>query len=222
MSNDISKCNRLILEFSFGSFIYTCAAVKVQFVAAAKSIGEFNKEMRQITGMMSTLTYSLERVEERHKEQYNLISPEFLKMKTHVVIDLYDPVPNEILETHGGSPKGLMCCLFDVKDAKYTRALTVAANPHLFGLVVDNLTESLNIVNRWKMAYSTPIIPNEMPRTVMPQEVRHMAVQLVGEQNVVHALDCITYDPSNANTMQLVFGGTFICKDVDTAVKVSR
>lgn len=207
----------------FRVFVYYISAVKNELATAGKIIERFNKEMKQLTKKLGNANYELDRVQAGHDKEYNIIGPAYLKMRSHVKIDQFDDLEHdEILQSQGGAVKGLVCNLFDVKDAKYTKALIVSANPQLFGLVVDNINGSLDVINKWLATYSTPIIPNKIANLPMPLEVRQLATELVGVENVIHALECITYDASVENTMQWVFGETFICKDADTVVKVSN
>lgn len=118
--------------------------------------------------------------------------------------------------------KGLVCRLFDVRDAKYTVALSTCGGATLTNLVVDNEHVSKQILERGQLQQRITIIPITKIRgsTIHQSKVR-LAQNLVGAGNCVPAIDCVDFDPRLRTVMEYVFGRTFICSDMAAAKKVT-
>lgn len=118
--------------------------------------------------------------------------------------------------------KGMVCRLFDVRDRKYTTALSTAGGGNLTNLVVDDEVVSKKILERGQLQQRVTIIPISKIRggCINPSKVQ-TAQRLVGAENCVPAIDVIQYDPKLRNVMEYVFGRAFICKDMATAKKVT-
>lgn len=129
-----------------------------------------------------------------------------------------DPEPN--FNRH--SVKGMVCRLFDVRDSKYSVALSTAGGGSLYNLVVDNEVVSKKILENGQLQTRTTIIPISKIRgsSIEPAKVK-LAQQLVGPENCIPALDLISFDPSLRVVMEYVFGRTFICKDMTAAKQVT-
>lgn len=129
-----------------------------------------------------------------------------------------DPEPN----FDRNKVKGMVCKLFDVRDPKYSVALSTCGGGTLFNLVVDDEVVSKKILERGQLQTRTTIIPITKIRgsSIEPNKVR-LAQQLVGPANCIPALDLIDFHPSLKTVMEYVFGRTFICTDMKSAKEVT-
>lgn len=118
--------------------------------------------------------------------------------------------------------KGLVCRLFDVRDAKFTTALSTCGGGTLLNLVVDDEVVSKKILERGQLQQRITIIPITKIRggTINQNKVR-AAQNLVGAENCIPAIDLIQFDPRLRNVMEYVFGRTFICTTMAAAKKVT-
>lgn len=129
-----------------------------------------------------------------------------------------DPEPN----FNRNSVKGLVCMNLKVKDAGMARALQVAGGGRLFNVIVDTEKTSKKILERGNLQKRTTIIPlNQISAHSLPQSTIHLAQQQVGKENVFPALSLVEFDSELRPAMEYVFGQTFICRDMDTAKKVT-
>lgn len=118
--------------------------------------------------------------------------------------------------------KGMLCNLFEVIDPKHNIALSACAGGMLRNMVVDNEITSKKILQNGRLQTRTTIIPISkiVGGSISPQIVE-FAQRLVGRENCIPAMDCIRYDPSLEKVMRYAFGRVLICKDTDTANKVT-
>lgn len=129
-----------------------------------------------------------------------------------------DPEPNFNRRT----VKGMVCKLFDVRDQKYTQALSTAGGGNLFNLVVDDEVVSKKILERGQLQTRITIIPiSKIQGSRIPPAKVRLAQDLVGAENCIPALDLITYDPSLRVVMEYVFGRVFICTNMTVAKQVT-
>lgn len=129
-----------------------------------------------------------------------------------------DPEPNFDRRT----VKGMVCRLFDVRDSKYSVALSTCGGGSLFNLVVDNEVVSKKILEHGQLQTRITIIPISKIRghRIDPNRVR-AAQNLVGAENCIPALDLIDFHPSLRTVMEYVFGGTLICTNLAIAKQVT-
>lgn len=174
---------------------------------------------------MSRIEYeegTLERLQERENhlnEECRQLTQELSRQGGQRYEVAYrDPEPN----FDRRQVKGLVCRLFDVRDAKYTTALSTCGGGTLMNLVVDNEIVSKQILERGQLQQRITIIPITKIRgsTIHQNKIRQ-AQNLVGAENCVPAIDCIQFEPQLRNVMEYVFGRTFICNDMATAKKVT-
>ncbi len=62
---------------------------------------------------------------------------------------------------------------------------------------------------------------NQIRGSSIPAEIVRKAQQLVGADNVAPALSLIRYPPHLKPIMEFVFGGMFVCSNLDVARKVA-
>lgn len=129
-----------------------------------------------------------------------------------------DPEPN----FNRKSVNGTLGTLFTVKDPKYNIALSTCCGGSLRHWVVDTEVTSKKLLTNGKLRSRTTIIPiNKIVGGEIPQQKVEFAQRLVGRENCIPAIDCIDYHPSLREVMRFKFGHLFICKDMDTANKVT-
>lgn len=129
-----------------------------------------------------------------------------------------DPEPN----FNRRAVKGMVCRLFDVRDAKYMQALSTAGGGTLFNLVVDDEVVSKKILERGQLQTRTTIIPiSKIRGSTIPAAKVKLAQDMVGAENCIPAIDLIRFDASLRPVMEYVFGRVFICTNMTIAKQVT-
>ena len=121
------------------------------------------------------------------------------------------------------SVKGVAARLFSLKEEHYdsATALQVCAGGRLFNVVVDNDHSAAQLLEKGRLRKRVTIIPlNKVHSRVLSQDVLSAAKQ-IAPGKVELALNLITYDKSVSSAMQFIFGTSLICKDAETAKKVT-
>ncbi|RVE55287.1 hypothetical protein evm_000185 [Chilo suppressalis] len=118
---------------------------------------------------------------------------------------------------------GTICRLIDVCDPMYCTALETAAGGRLYNVVVDTDATSKLLLQRGNLQTRTTIIPlNKISGHVIDASTVRRAQQIGGgPENVQLALDLISFEPHLRPAMAWVFGGTLVCRDLETARKVT-
>lgn len=118
--------------------------------------------------------------------------------------------------------KGVAANLFRVRDQKYSRALSSVIGGQWRNVVTDNDETGNLLLKRGNLQTRTTIIPmTKMNARGIDQRKVNLAQQLVGKENVIPALDLIEYEKEMEPAMKFLFGGAFVCKDLETAKKVT-
>lgn len=118
--------------------------------------------------------------------------------------------------------KGVVANLFRVKDKKYSRALSSVIGGSWRNVITDNDETGKLLLERGNLQTRTTIMPmTKMNSRSIDQRVVNLAQKLVGKENVSPALDLIEYDKEFEPAMKFLFGKSFICKDLETAKKVT-
>ncbi|XP_075982639.1 structural maintenance of chromosomes 2 [Anticarsia gemmatalis] len=118
---------------------------------------------------------------------------------------------------------GTICRLIDVCDPIYCTALETAAGGRLYNVVVDTEVTSKLLLQRGQLQTRTTIIPlNKISGHVIDPETVRLAQRIGGgPENVQLALDLISFESHLRPAMAWVFGGTLVCRDLDTAKRVT-
>ncbi|CAH0689950.1 unnamed protein product [Spodoptera exigua] len=118
---------------------------------------------------------------------------------------------------------GTICRLIDVVDPIYCTALETAAGGRLFNVVVDTEVTSKLLLQRGELEHRTTIIPlNKISGHVIDRATVQLAQQIGGgPDNVQLALDLVQYPAELRPAMAWVWGGTLVCRDLDTAKRVT-
>lgn len=129
-----------------------------------------------------------------------------------------DPIPN----WDKRRVKGVVATLIRVKDRKYSRALSSMIGGSWRSVITDNDETGKLILERGNLANRVTIIPlNKISARTIDRNIVNLAQKLVGKENAIPALDLIEYDREVEPAMKFLFGGAFICKDMDSAKTVT-
>lgn len=186
-------------------------------------IAKTEKEVKNLENQMTKITYQDGRIEELMQQKDGLTKEcrsiraevdRFAKFEFR-----YDnPTPN--WDTR--KVKGVAANLFRVKDQKYSRALSSVIGGSWRNVVTDNDETGKLLLERGNLQTRTTIIPmTKMNSRTIDNRVVNLAQKLVGKENAIPALDLIEYEKEVEPAMKYLFGHCFICKDLETAKKVT-
>lgn len=117
---------------------------------------------------------------------------------------------------------GLVCKLFDVKDPVNSTALEVTAGGKLYNVVVDTELTGKKLLKYGELKRRCIILPiNKITGRPIDDATVARAQALVGKDKVKTALSLVSYDKKFQPIMEFVFGGVFVCADMDSASKVA-
>lgn len=120
------------------------------------------------------------------------------------------------------SVHGLVAKLIKIKDVSTATALEVAAGGKLYNVVVDTEVTGKKLLQNGQLKRRYTIIPlNKISANPIQHDVIQQANNLVGKNNAQTALSLIGYESELRAAMEFVFGNAFICKDMNTAKKVT-
>lgn len=118
--------------------------------------------------------------------------------------------------------KGTAASLIKVKDPKYFRALSMLIGGSFRNVIVDTDLTAKKLLQHGHLQTRTTFIPlNKVSSNVIPYEIVKLAQDLVGRENCVPAVDLIDYPEEVAPAMKYLFGGVFICRDMNVAKQVT-
>lgn len=121
------------------------------------------------------------------------------------------------------SVKGVAAKLFTLKEHNFdsATALQVCAGGRLYNIVVDNEKTASQLLEHGRLKKRVTIIPlNKIASKRLNSEVLKFAKELAPGK-VELALDLIGYEEEVTKAMEYIFGTSLICKDADTARKVT-
>lgn len=129
-----------------------------------------------------------------------------------------DPIPS----WDARRVKGVVASLFRMKDQKYSRALSSVIGGSWRSVVTDNDETGKLLLERGNLQTRTTIIPmTKISSRTLDQRVVNLAQKLVGKENAIPAIDLIEYEREVEPAMKFLFGGAFVCKDLETAKRVT-
>lgn len=119
--------------------------------------------------------------------------------------------------------KGLVAELVSLPagNEKFSTALEIAAGGRLFNVVVENEVVGSKLLSHGKLKRKVTIIPLNKIQAFTAQAEKITAAKKLAPGDVDLALTLIGYDDEVTKAMEYVFGGTLICKDPETAKKVT-
>ncbi len=88
-------------------------------------------------------------------------------------------------------------------------------------VIVSTSEVAGKILKRGRLARRTTLLPlDKMKTRCLSREELKAAERAVGRGNVFRAIDLIDYDPELDKAMEFIFGGAFVCTDVEVANKL--
>jgi structural maintenance of chromosome 2 len=192
-----------------------------------KTLGENEKSVEKIKVTMDGLDFSEEKEAALETEQGQVQAD--LRKVNDQVDRLGAKLANFEFNYKNPEPgfdrskvSGLVAELIEVKDKAAMTALEVTAGGKLYNVVVDTETTGKKLLKNGKLKRRVTIIPlNKIkPREIAADKVAK-AKGLVGSENANVALSFVGYDAKVDAAMKYVFGGNFICPDMNTAKKVT-
>ncbi|KAL1885688.1 Structural maintenance of chromosomes protein 2 [Paecilomyces lecythidis] len=130
-----------------------------------------------------------------------------------------DPYPN----FDRSKVKGLVAQLFTLnKDrTEAGTALEICAGGRLYNVVVDSAETGTQLLQKGKLRKRVTIIPLNKISAFRASAEKIGAAQKLAPGSVDLALSLIGYDEEITAAMEYVFGNTLICRDADTAKRVT-
>ncbi|SCV04378.1 LAME_0H17964g1_1 [Lachancea meyersii CBS 8951] len=121
------------------------------------------------------------------------------------------------------SVKGVAAQLFSLDEEKFESAiaLQVCAGGRLFNVVVDNERTASQLLENGRLRKRVTIIPlNKISVRTLHQKALNVAKELAPGK-VDLALNLIGYEEEVSRAMEFIFGTSLICKDAESAQKVT-
>lgn len=118
---------------------------------------------------------------------------------------------------------GVVCCLFDVENATHATALEVTAGGRLYNVVVDNDVNGKKLLDHGQLPSRVTFIPlNKIQSQPIDGRTCETAKKLVGKENCHTAISLVSFDDEQLlPAMNYVFGGSFVCRNLEEARKVT-
>ena len=186
-------------------------------------ITKTEKEVKNLEAQLSRINYQDGSIEELIARQEALIKETRPLRSEMSRMDKFEfhydkPIPN----WDSRRVKGVASTLFRIKDPKYSRALSSVLGGNWRNVITDNEETGKLLLTKGNLQSRTTIIPlTKMKQAPLDERKVKAAQNLVGKENVVPSLDLIEYDKDVEPAMRYLFGWTFICKDLETAKKVT-
>ncbi|XP_054716492.1 structural maintenance of chromosomes protein 2-like [Uloborus diversus] len=150
----------------------------------------------------------------RFKDELDYIFTRFPQLN----FDFTDPVKN----FNRAKVSGPVCLQLELKDPKDSVALDVAAGRKLYNVIVDDEETGKLILTKGQLANRSTLIPlNKIQGYPIENRIVQNAENLVGKNNVATAISRVIFEKKFTPAMEFVFGGTFICPDMEPAKKVT-
>ncbi|CCF59325.1 hypothetical protein KAFR_0G02930 [Kazachstania africana CBS 2517] len=121
------------------------------------------------------------------------------------------------------SVKGVAAQLFTVDQQQFDNAiaLQVCAGGRLYNIIVDNEITASQLLERGRLKKRVTIIPlSKIATRTLNKNTLALAKELAPGK-VELALNLIGYDDEVSKAMEFIFGNGLVCKDADTAKKVT-
>lgn len=181
------------------------------------------KEIKNVENQLKSINYEDGQIESLMTERDNMMRE--MRQFRHE-LDRYDKFefrydqPDRNWDS--SRVKGMAAGLFKIKDQKYTRALSSVIGGNWRSVVTDNDETGKALLERGNLQSRTTIIPmSKVQGRLIDQNTVKIAQNLVGKENVVPAIDLIEYDRQYEPAMKHIFGGTFICANLEVGKKVT-
>nr|XP_022902308.1 structural maintenance of chromosomes protein 2 [Onthophagus taurus] len=186
-----------------------------------------NSEITTIQKSLNKLNYSENRMGELEKQRHTFSTAindhmdnieNFYASKPYLRFNYTDPEPG----FNRGTVFGIVASLIKVKDRAYSVAIETAAGGRLYNVVVDKDTTCKKLLQRGNLQNRTTFIPlNQIQADRMKPQTVNFARKLVGEDNLIAALDVLEYSPQVKSAIEYIFGNIFIAKNISIAKQIS-
>ncbi|EDO15409.1 hypothetical protein Kpol_1063p20 [Vanderwaltozyma polyspora DSM 70294] len=203
-------------------------SAKKDLEISLKQIKQYEEQCSQIQLKIKEHGYDAETVKELKQkkiaieQQLNKIEREneYLKRKVANIDFTYTKPTGDFQEQ---SVKGVAARLFHLNENNYSSAtaLQVCAGGRLYNVVVDNEKTASQLLQRGRLRKRVTIIPlNKIMARKLNDKTLNIAKE-ISPGNVELALNLIGYEEDVAKAMEFIFGSSLICKDAETAKKVT-
>ncbi|CAO1400186.1 unnamed protein product [Diamesa serratosioi] len=188
-------------------------------------IQKTEKDIKNLEHLLSSIDYQDDQLEEM-RERTNILVSECRQIRSEI-----DSSGGHIFEFKHqlndpnfdySKIKGTAASLIKIKDPKYFRALSTLIGGSFKNVIVDTDLTAKKLLQHGNLQTRTTFIPlNKVSTSVIPNDIVKLAQNLVGEENCVPAVDLIEYPAEVAPAMKYLFGGVFICRDMNIAKQVT-
>lgn len=192
------------------------------------SLENLKQEVERLKARMEGAGWVPGRLQELKKEESSLLNEvrshnnEVEQMKRKISnLDFSYSKPSANFNPN--SVKGLVAQLFTIDKKNYnaSTALEVCAGGRLFNVVVDTDDTAAQLLQKGQLRKRVTIIPLNKISSFRIAAEKLGAAQKLAPGKVDLALNLIGYDDSLVKAMEYVFGSTIICKDAESAKKVT-
>lgn len=186
-----------------------------------KSCDELQKIITKF-GYDETLVESLKQEENNLRHEISRLNNESSYLRRKVAnVDFTYSKP-----THDFNPrsvKGVAAQLFTLAEDNYdsATALQVCAGGRLYNVVVDNERTASQLLEKGRLRKRVTIIPlNRIAARALNSQTLQLA-QKTAPGKVELALNLVGYEEEVSRAMEFIFGNSLICKDAETAKKIT-
>ncbi|XP_070501278.1 structural maintenance of chromosomes protein 2 [Chironomus tepperi] len=195
------------------------------YIRDQEVINNTDKEIKNLENQLKKITYQDGEIEAL-MEKKDELTRECRAMRQNIDrqngskfdFQYNDPIPN----WDKRRVKGLVANCIRVKDQKYSRALSSMIGGSWRNVITDNDETGKLLLERGNLVNRVTIIPlNKITARTIDNHTVNLAQKLVGKENAIPAIDLIEYDKEVEPAMKYLFGSAFICKDMESAKKVT-
>jgi structural maintenance of chromosome 2 len=198
-----------------------------EYAKMSASLKVDEKAMGQIKAKMDTCDFNEEKEEALEKERAG-IEHEANKLRDRTD-NLGAKLSNMQFKYSNPEPGfdrskvyGRVAELVTVNKPETMAALEQTAGGKLFNVVVDDEVTGKKLLSKGKLSQRVTILPlNKIASREIRADKVKLAESVGGAANVDTAISLVKYNKDVDAAMKHVFGGNFICKDMDVAKKVT-
>lgn len=191
------------------------------------TVENLEKDLKNLTKQLEKLNYDETKIHSLQEQKRKLVYEcrsirekieRFEAQHPRINFQYTDPEPH----FNRRSVKGMVCSLINLKDKSAAMALETAAGNRIYNVITDTEITSKKLLQKGQLQQRTTIIPlNKIKGSAIPNDVVNYAQQLVGKENVRPALSLIQFGHELQPAMEFIFGGAFICRDMNIAKEIT-
>lgn len=201
---------------------------KQQNCGLLQELEGLKSQAKQLESELTRLGYEPGKEEQIYQEQSGLQkdirelrgrADELKRKVANIDFNYADPYPG----FDRSKVKGLVAQLFTLDKEKIpaATALEICAGGRLYNVVVDSSETGTHLLQKGKLRKRVTIIPLNKISSFRASVEKIGAAQNIAPGKVDLALELIGYDEEVTAAMNYVFGNTLVCKDADTAKRVT-